>query len=80
VIILSTGFDAHRDDEMADMRLTTEGFAWIMRTVMKMADQYAYSRLLSVLEGGYALGRLPELAANHVSILLDMESAAGGAD
>ncbi|RJQ70213.1 MAG: histone deacetylase [Desulfobacteraceae bacterium] len=70
VIILSTGFDAHTDDEMADMRLTTEGFSWIMRTIMKMADEYAYGRVLSVLEGGYALERLPELAAEHVKILL----------
>lgn len=80
VIIASTGFDAHKDDEMADMRLSTEGFSWIMRTIMKLADQYAYGRLLSVLEGGYALERLPELAADHVNILLDMASAAQRAD
>jgi acetoin utilization deacetylase AcuC-like enzyme len=71
VIIVSAGFDAHKDDEMADMRVTTEGFAWIMRTIMKMAEAYSHGRVLSVLEGGYSLDRLPELGAGHVKILLD---------
>jgi acetoin utilization deacetylase AcuC-like enzyme len=71
VIILSTGFDAHKEDEMADMRLTSEGFGWINRTIMKMAAEYSYGRVLSVLEGGYSLERLPELAADHVKVLLD---------
>lgn len=71
VIIVSTGFDAHKDDDMADMRVTTEGFAWIMRTITKMAEAYSYGRVLSVLEGGYSLDRLPELGAGHVKILLD---------
>lgn len=70
VIILSTGFDAHEDDEMADMRVTTVGFNWIVRTIMKMADEFSHGRVLSVLEGGYALERLPELAADHVQQLL----------
>jgi acetoin utilization deacetylase AcuC-like enzyme len=73
VIILSTGFDAHQDDEMADMRVTTEGFAWMMRTMMALAETCSGGRLLSVLEGGYALERLPELGAGHVKILLDGE-------
>jgi acetoin utilization deacetylase AcuC-like enzyme len=71
VIIVSTGFDAHKDDDMADMRVTTDGFAWIMRTIMQLAREHAEGRVLSVLEGGYALDRLPELAAGHVKILLD---------
>jgi acetoin utilization deacetylase AcuC-like enzyme len=71
VIILSTGFDAHKEDEMADMRLTSDGFGWINRTIMKMAAEYSYGRVLSVLEGGYSLERLPELAADHVKVLLD---------
>ena len=70
VIILSTGFDAHKDDEMADMRLTSEGFTWIMQTIMQMAAEYSNGRVLSVLEGGYSLERLPELAADHVKLLL----------
>jgi acetoin utilization deacetylase AcuC-like enzyme len=70
VMLVSTGFDAHMDDEMADVRLTTEGYSWIMQTVMQLAEKYCNGRLISVLEGGYCLERLPELAANHVRILL----------
>jgi acetoin utilization deacetylase AcuC-like enzyme len=73
VIILSTGFDAHKEDEMADMRLTDDGFNWIIRTIRTMAAEYSYGRILSVLEGGYSLERLPELAADHVKALLGMD-------
>ncbi|MCP4119651.1 MAG: histone deacetylase [Desulfobacteraceae bacterium] len=70
VILVSAGFDAHFDDDMSDIILTTEGFSWIMETVMALANDHAQGRIVSILEGGYSLKRLPELAANHVSILL----------
>ena len=72
VILVSTGFDAHADDEMADVSLTTEGYSWIMQAVMQLAEKHCGGRLISVLEGGYCLDRLPELAANHVKILLGL--------
>ena len=56
---------------MSDMRLSTEAFSWIMRLIMKMAATYCEGRIISVLEGGYCLRRLPELAKNHVEILLE---------
>ncbi len=71
VILVSAGFDAHADDDMADMRLSTDGFSWIMEQIVQMAARYARGRLISVLEGGYSLGRLPELAKNHVRILMN---------
>ncbi len=71
VIIVSTGFDAHIDDDMSDIHLTTSGYSWIMKQLMKLADQYSKGRIVSVLEGGYCLDRLPELAGNHVGIMLD---------
>lgn len=70
-ILVSTGFDAHQDDEMADMQVTNQGFSWMMRIIMQLADTYAAGRVISVLEGGYCLDRLPELAADHVRVLLD---------
>ncbi|MGA6925439.1 MAG: histone deacetylase [Desulfosarcina sp.] len=70
-IITSTGFDGHRDDDMSDINLSTEGYSWIMETIMKLGDKYAAGRVISVLEGGYCLDRLGELAANHVNILLN---------
>ncbi len=70
IILVSAGFDAHVDDHLADMSLTTEGYSWIMERIIEMAEIYADGKLLSVLEGGYNLDRLPELAKNHVEILL----------
>ena len=72
VMLVSAGFDAHEDDEMSDVNLTTEGYSYLIKTAMQLADQYADGRIISVLEGGYCLPRLPELAANHVKILLEL--------
>jgi len=73
IVITSTGFDAHVDDDMSDIKISTEGFSWIMKKTFDMAEKYAKGRLISVLEGGYCLARLPELAKNHVEILLDIK-------
>ncbi len=73
VVITSTGFDAHVDDDMSDIKISTEGFSWIMKKIFGMAEKYAEGRLISVLEGGYSLARLPELAKNHVEILLNIK-------
>jgi acetoin utilization deacetylase AcuC-like enzyme len=69
-MLVSTGFDAHREDEMSDIKLSTEGFSWIMQKMVELADRYSDGKIISILEGGYSLRRLPELAANHVEILL----------
>ncbi|UCF91707.1 MAG: histone deacetylase [Desulfobacterales bacterium] len=71
VILVSTGFDAHVDDYMSDIKLSTEGFSWIMERIVAVADRYAQGRVISILEGGYSLKRLPELVKNHVEILLN---------
>ncbi len=71
VILVSSGFDAHIDDNMSDIKLTTEGFSWIIEKIVEMADRYSQGRLISILEGGYSIRRLPELARNHVEILLN---------
>ena len=71
VILVSSGFDAHIDDNMSDIKLTTEGFSWIIEKIVEMAARYSQGRLVSVLEGGYSIGRLPELARNHVEVLLN---------
>ena len=71
MILVSCGFDAHIDDNMSDIRLTTDGFSWIIKKIVEMAKWYAQGRLISVLEGGYSIKRLPELARNHIEILLN---------
>jgi acetoin utilization deacetylase AcuC-like enzyme len=70
VIIVSAGFDAHVDDDMSDIKLSTQGFTRIMERIVALAELYSNGRMISVLEGGYCLKRLPELAANHVKVLL----------
>ncbi len=71
VILVSSGFDGHIEDNMSDIKLTTEGFTWIIKLIVELAAEHAQGRLISVLEGGYSIRRLPELARNHVKILLD---------
>lgn len=72
VILVSAGFDAHVDDDMSDIQLSTEGFSRIMQRIVALAQHCSNGRLISVLEGGYCIKRLPELAVNHVKILLNI--------
>ena len=68
-VIVSAGFDAHGDDPLADVRLTTECFGWMSDRLMEVADRHAGGRLLSVLEGGYHLERLSECVTVHLESL-----------
>ena len=72
VIIVSAGFDAHVDDDMSDIKLSTQGYTRIMERIVALAELYSNGRVISVLEGGYCLKRLPELAASHVKVLLSI--------
>jgi acetoin utilization deacetylase AcuC-like enzyme len=72
VILVSAGFDAHVDDDMSDIQLSTEGYSRIMQRIVALAELCSNGRLVSVLEGGYCIKRLPELAMNHVKILLNI--------
>jgi len=74
VLLVSAGFDAHSKDNLAGIRLSTQWFSWVMKQIMQIAHQHASDRVISVLEGGYALEHLPELAKNHVEILLGYPS------
>lgn len=60
LVIVSAGYDAHRDDPLGDQRLTEEGFAALTGVARAIADRHCRGRLVMVLEGGYnldALGR-----------------------
>lgn len=71
VIILSSGFDAHVDDVISGIKVTTSGFTRIMQMLTELAEKHAGGKIISILEGGYSLKRLPELAVNHLKILLE---------
>lgn len=70
ILLVSAGFDAHVEDGMSDLRLTTPCFSWITEQVVELAGRYCRGRLISILEGGYAINILPEVVSNHVRILL----------
>ena len=74
-LIVSAGFDAHRDDPLADVQLSTGMYAWMTERVLETADLHADGRLLSVLEGGYHLERLGDCVATHVAGLLGVAAS-----
>jgi acetoin utilization deacetylase AcuC-like enzyme len=67
LIIISAGFDAHKDDPLANMRVTEEGYGQMTNIVNDYANQHTQGMILSVLEGGYNLNAL----ANSVIVHLD---------
>lgn len=69
VMILSAGFDAHRLDPLAGLKLEVEDFHWITAGLMAIADETCAGRVVSVLEGGYHLDALAQSAAAHVRAL-----------
>ena len=71
LIFISAGFDAHWQDEMAGLNLTEHDYAWITREIKAIADTHAQGRIISVLEGGYALQALARSVLAHLSALLD---------
>jgi acetoin utilization deacetylase AcuC-like enzyme len=70
LLIISAGFDAHKADPLADLRLETEDFAWITDRLMDLADRIAGGRVVSVLEGGYDLQALAAATTVHVRSLM----------
>jgi acetoin utilization deacetylase AcuC-like enzyme len=71
LVIISAGFDAHRDDPLAHLDLVEEDYVWITQEILQIADAYAHGRVVSALEGGYNLTALARSAAAHVSVLLE---------
>jgi len=70
LVLISAGFDAHIEDDMGGLRLFEQDFTWITGEIKKIADQYAKGRIVSVLEGGYALPALGRSVAAHINALL----------
>ena len=70
-VLVSAGFDAHRDDPLGGMGVTTEGFAEMTRIVKRIAEEHCQGRLVSVLEGGYDLDGLAASVAAHLRILME---------
>jgi acetoin utilization deacetylase AcuC-like enzyme len=69
IIFVSAGFDAHRDDPLANLQFTESDYAWATREIVGVADRYAEGRVVSSLEGGYELSALGRSAVEHVRAL-----------
>lgn len=69
MILISAGFDAHRDDDMSMLRLSEPDYAWVTAELKRIAEQYAQRRIVSVLEGGYELHALGRSVAAHIKLL-----------
>lgn len=68
--IVSAGFDAHREDDLSRGDMTEADYKWITEQIMLLAGRHARGRIVSTLEGGYALDALARSAAEHVRGLM----------
>ena len=69
MIFFSAGFDAHMEDDMAMLRFTDGDYSWVTDQVKTVAQRHAQGRMVSMLEGGYALSALGRSAVQHIRVL-----------
>ncbi len=72
ILFISAGFDAHREDPLANLRLTEADYAWITEELVALAERHAQGRIVSSLEGGYALSALGRSAVAHIRALAQL--------
>ena len=70
-ILLSAGFDAHKDDPLAQLQLESKDFYNITKRTLELSKQYCDGKVVSILEGGYDLQALQESTEMHVKALLE---------
>ncbi|MDO9168800.1 MAG: histone deacetylase family protein [Methylobacter sp.] len=70
LLLISAGFDAHKDDPLASIMLVEDDFKWITEELMTIADSCCKGRIISALEGGYHLKALAASVAIHVKTLM----------
>ena len=72
MIFISAGFDAHRDDDLGQLGLVEQDYAWITTRLKEVAKKHASGRIVSSLEGGYNLSALGRSAEAHIRVLADL--------
>ena len=70
LIYISAGFDAHRDDDMANLGWLEADYAWVTARLVEVANRHAQGRIISMLEGGYDLPALARSVGAHVGVLM----------
>ena len=69
LVIFSAGFDAHAEDDMAMLRFSDADYAWVTEQLKAVADKHSGGRMVSMLEGGYALSALGRSAVQHIKVM-----------
>ena len=71
LVLISAGFDGHLEDDMANVRLVEADYEWLTRELHGIARRHCEGRLVSVLEGGYALSALGRSVVAHLKVLTE---------
>ena len=72
MVFISAGFDAHREDDLGQLGLVEADYTWITQRIKAVADRDAQGRIVSCLEGGYALSALGRSVVAHLRVLADV--------
>jgi acetoin utilization deacetylase AcuC-like enzyme len=72
MLFISAGFDAHREDDLGQLGLVESDYEWITRRLKDLADRHCQGRIVSCLEGGYALSALGRSVVAHLKVLADV--------
>lgn len=72
MIFISAGFDAHRDDDLGQLGLVEQDYAWITQRIKDVAKRHSKGRIVSSLEGGYNLNALARSVEAHIRVLADL--------
>jgi len=70
LILLSAGFDAHKDDPLASIQLEKDDYQWLTQQIVDIAKVCCEGKIISVLEGGYNLYALAECVSAHIAVLM----------
>ena len=70
-LLFSAGFDAHKDDPLAQFELSSKDFYEITKRTLSVTNKYTGGKVVSILEGGYDLNALAESANEHVNALIE---------
>ncbi len=71
LLLVSAGFDAHRQDPLANLALEVDDFAWMTQYIVEQSIKHCEGRIISCLEGGYHLQYLAECALAHIKVLTE---------
>jgi acetoin utilization deacetylase AcuC-like enzyme len=70
MLFISAGFDGHKEDAMSGLKLSDEDYIWVSERIVELAARHANRRIVSLLEGGYALQALARCATHHIAALI----------